>query len=241
METKILAFSDNHGILPTIRNNVDLVLIAGDIVPLQYQTSDYLSEIWLFDDFIKWGEKINAKKIVFIGGNHDFYLENIKLNGKLDFFKDQIKKLSNDKMEYLCEELFVYNDITIYGTPYCHKFGGWAFMPSDEKLKVLFEEAEKKLKDTKIDILLSHDAPYGTSDQLLEHTVWNPTVPGSHIGSPALRDFILNIQPLYNFHGHLHSTNHEEELLGSTKVYNVSLVNEQYNNVFKPLILTIKK
>jgi predicted phosphohydrolase len=37
-----------------------------------------------------------------------------------------------------------------------------------------------------------------------------------------------------NLHGHLHTSNREEEMFGNTKVYNVSLLDEDYKMVFKP-------
>ena len=52
-------------------------------------------------------------------------------------------------------------------------------------------------------------------------------------------DAILEKKPKYCFHGHLHSTNHEEELLGNTKVYNTSILNEDYKITYDPVILEI--
>ena len=37
-----------------------------------------------------------------------------------------------------------------------------------------------------------------------------------------------------NLHGHLHTTNHEKEMLGDTEVYNISLLDEDYKMVFEP-------
>jgi hypothetical protein len=39
----------------------------------------------------------------------------------------------------------------------------------------------------------------------------------------------------------LHSSNHEEELLGDTKVYNTSILDERYLIVYEPLIIRICK
>lgn len=50
---------------------------------------------------------------------------------------------------------------------------------------------------------------------------------------------ILEKKPKYNFHGHLHSSNHEMELLGDTKVYGVSILDEDYKRGYSVLYLNI--
>lgn len=65
------------------------------------------------------------------------------------------------------------------------------------------------------------------------------TADGKHKGCPELWDAIIATKPKYNFHGHLHSTNHEKELLGETKIYNVSILDEEYKLVYNPLIIRI--
>lgn len=104
-------------------------------------------------------------------------------------------------------------------------------------------QPDSKLKETysaipeNIDILLTHDAPYGTSDICYEWTQYGREL--EHIGNKPLRDAILEKHPTWNIHGHLHSANHDIELLGNTKVVNVSIVNESYNVVYKPFYFTI--
>jgi Icc-related predicted phosphoesterase len=138
-----------------------------------------------------------------------------------------------EKITYLDCETFEYKGKTIYGTPMCTPFGRWAFMPSYE------EQDEKYARHLKaighIDIVISHDAPYGVSDIILQKDC--PWADGSHIGNQSLRRFLEAAKPSYCWHGHLHASNHEEELLGDTKVYNVSLLDEDYNMTFKPFYL----
>lgn len=85
-----------------------------------------------------------------------------------------------------------------------------------------------------VDFLLTHDAPYGTSDICMQDIYWNN---GEHIGSRPLRDAIIEKKPKYNLHGHLHSSNHDKEILNETKVYNVSLLDENYNLTYKPSVV----
>ena len=52
---------------------------------------------------------------------------------------------------------------------------------------------------------------------------------------------IKKYKPTYCIHGHLHTSNHNEEILYDTKVYNVSILNEEYRTSFDPLYFEINK
>lgn len=141
---------------------------------------------------------------------------------------DKVRYLKNEYVDYIStQDAKVYR---IFGTPYCHQFGNWAFMRDEEILAKKFNQIPGN-----VDILLSHDAPYGTSDICFEGF----SASKGHIGCPELRDAIIASKPKYNFHGHLHSANHGEELLGETKVYNTSVLNEQYELVYEPLMIRL--
>lgn len=103
-------------------------------------------------------------------------------------------------------------------------------MMSEEILKQKFSIIPEN-----IDILISHDAPFGTSDICYESSYNLHT----HLGCPELRDAILEKNPKLCLHGHLHSSNHKEEILENTKVYNTSILDEQYNIAYTPLYLDI--
>jgi Icc-related predicted phosphoesterase len=105
-------------------------------------------------------------------------------------------------------------------------------MRSEIKLRELFNELPED-----VDILFTHDAPFGVSDVCFQG--W--AADGGHKGCKALRDAILERKPRYCFHGHLHSSNHDEELLGETKVYNTSILDERYLIMYEPLIIRICK
>ena len=222
---KICAISDCHGYLPELEP-CDLVLICGDICPLNVQRSNSKTLKWFRNTFKEWSEKLPCNKVVFIGGNHDFGLSNQR-----HLYRDLFTK--NEKVTYLCNELYVYKaedgkEYSIFGTPYCKIFYAWAFMLPYEDLKIIYNEIPND-----VDILITHDAPFGVSDVLLQHGYYT----GEHIGNPALREAILEKNPKICFHGHLHSTSREFELLGNTKVTNCSLKDEHYNVVYSPIYL----
>lgn len=141
-----------------------------------------------------------------------------------------------DKITYLDCETFEYKGKTIFGTPWCKPFGRWAFMES-------YEEQDKRYARYldiigNVDILMSHDAPYGISDVLLqEDCLW---ADGTHIGNESLRKLLDAANPTLHLFGHLHSCNHEKTMHNDTAVYCVSLLNENYEMVYKPLYIEIE-
>lgn len=233
---KIAVISDLHGKLPIYPSyfwdelkDCEILLICGDILPLNIQMDMSASQKWLIEEFKPWAVELPIEQVVFIAGNHDFFCERRKKDMLHWFTKhDKVTYLHNDYIDYLSiQDSKIYR---IFGTPYCHRFGSWAFMRDEETLTKKF-----KVIPDNVDILISHDAPYGTSDICFQGFSSDK----GHIGCPELRDAIIEHKPKYNFHGHLHSSNHEEEILGETKVYNTSVLDENYQLTYKPLIIRI--
>lgn len=223
---KVCAISDMHGQYDFNIEPVDILFICGDIVPLKIQRNILQSMSWFKKTFIPWCEKQPCKQIYLVAGNHDFFMENKdkELNDAL--ISTKIIYLNNQSAEYLDEESGkIYS---IFGSPLCHIFGNWAFMYSPE-----YEYDEFSKMTDNCDFVLTHDAPYGTSDVCIGG--WNH----KHIGNPELRNVVLEKNPKYLFHGHLHSSNHDCEMLGDTKVYNVSLLDENYYLKYYPLYFEI--
>lgn len=184
---------------------------------------------WFIHIFGSWADKLPCDKVIFIAGNHDIVCERKQAFMRGSFSKDKkATYLHNDRYDYISNDGKV---ISIFGSPYCKIFGNWAFMRDPETLERKFSEIPEGL-----DILLTHDAPYGVSDIILDPTPWNK---GDHIGNPQLREAVLRAKPKYLLHGHLHSTSHCCEMLEDTEVYNVSIKNEAYEVAYRPLILDI--
>lgn len=238
---KVAAMSDLHGELVGLEQEVDLLLLGGDIVPLKLQENDRKSEKWFKEEFIPWAEGQPTKKVILVAGNHDRYLSN---NGT-----DKFRSLLPRKIIYLENSMTLIPDgekrvIAIYGTPLCKPFGNWYFMPPLEKQAEVFDSLwQKRFEpsgDTPLEvksILLSHDSPYGCSDIVLDKTC--PWYSGEHIGNPELKALIERLKPTINLHGHLHTTNHEAEWIGETEVRCVSVLDEQYKVAYKPYYFEI--
>lgn len=225
---KICAFSDTHGQYDFDIKPCDIVLIGGDIVPLDIQKNDTACEEWLKTFFIPWCTSLPCEKVVFVAGNHDFiFMEHPER------VRDLLK--GQDKVTYLECETYEYQGKVIYGTPMCKKFYNWAFMPPQEEQKEKYQRHLEAIG--KIDIILSHDCPYGIADVLLQKDcLW---ADGTHIGNKALRWFVDEAKPLWCIQGHLHSTSHKVIKHNTTSVVCVSLLNEDYKMVYEPLYIEI--
>ncbi|GMO69321.1 MAG: hypothetical protein Nk1A_8350 [Endomicrobiia bacterium] len=223
---KLAAISDLHGFLPVITEKVDLVLIGGDISPLEIQRDQFMMLRWFKDQFYQFINNLNCDKVVLIAGNHDFGME----RSIVDF------KIFGDKLVYLKNELYEYNGLKIFGTPYCHIFGKWPFMKRNSDLRREFKAIPENL-----DILLTHDPAFGLNktDSVLDYGEDN-------LGNVPLRDRLeeLITPPKYIFSGHIHTGNHnlEEFTLNSgCKVFcaNVSVKNEEYKPIYPPLFVEL--
>lgn len=227
----VCAMSDLHGYLPEVEP-CDLVLICGDIVPLRIQGRTQDSYKWFSNEFWEWAMDLPCDKVIFIAGNHELVLPN--------HYNDYKQLFDNDsKITYLCHESYIYKgsdgkEYSIFGTPYCQIFGTWAFMLLDSELREKYSEIPENL-----DILLVHDQCYGYGDVLLQKDC--PWATGEHIGNKPLTEAVLEKQPKYLFTAHLHSTDHNCVMINQTKRYNVSLKDENYLPVYKPLYLEIDK
>ena len=227
---KICGISDMHGILDFNIEKCDVLCICGDIVPLDIQNYHKPTFKWLKNVFIPWCQNQPCEKVLLVGGNHDI---------KIADHEQELRSLLVDtKITYLLDEECTIidnegNEFKFYGSPWCHIFGNWAFMISDESIA---EKLSNMPND--VDVLLTHDAPYGTSDILLQDVYWATK---QHIGSKPLRDAVIDKQPRLMLKGHLHSCNQDCEMLNKTNVYTVSVVDERYKRVYEPHYFELTK
>lgn len=225
---KVCVTSDLHGFLPEIEP-CELLLICGDIVNLSYQRYSKSCKRWYTKVFQPWIDTLSCDKVLFIPGNHEVGVEGHEDEyRKLFSSTNKATILLHDYYEYLSNDGIIYK---IFGTPYCKIFGNWAFMRTNSDLKEKFSEIPEGL-----DILLTHDVAYGYADQSLQDTGWGTE---EHFGTVELRDAILEKKPKYHFSGHIHTADHNPIMIGNTKHYNVSYVDETYTPTFKPLYIEI--
>lgn len=215
--------SDLHGYLPKEVPECDVVCICGDIVPLEYQ-NDYVQSIgWFHLDFLPWANNLPCKKVVFVAGNHDFFLEQLS-----DYERRTpshiMKKLlpgshkGASKLVYLCDNSVEIDGVRFYGAPWVKDLSNWAFYKSDADIKEKFNKIPKKF-----DVLLTHmPSTLADTGNVLQGYY-------GFYGCYELEEAILKRDIKYALCGHVHTGNHRPtEVANGCKVVNVSLKDEDY-------------
>lgn len=242
----IYAISDQHGTWPTIPP-CDLLIVAGD------QCLDYFGGMWARDyahlqlnwftqTWMAWREKQPAKHCVVTWGNHDFCGELAPASPIIEI---------GGHTTTVVDALFEYEGVKIWFSPWSRQFMDWAFMAEEEQL------AEKYARiPTGIDILVSHDPPYGYGDKCPgAHNDdcpvrWHTNVSAdkctcgceAHVGGHALLNTIDRVMPDVVICGHIHGGHgtytRDIDYLGEkhdctheVTIYNVAVVDEQYKLV----------
>lgn len=239
MGVKVKVFSDNHGYLPEITEEFDLLLIAGDITPASWgYGTKRVQWDWLINEFKDWFLKLPFRnvysKVFIVPGNHDKVFEAINETEIIE-----LKQILGAHFELLIheEKQFHYlNDdgtegsLRIFGTPFCKMFGYWSFMVYDSALERLFNEIPEGL-----DILVTHDPP--TINKI--GTITQGFQKGKNAGNAILTKRILEVKPKYLFSGHIHSGNHNFEEYEGIMMANVAYVDEEYKPTHKILSFEI--
>lgn len=252
---KIVAISDIHGYLPKLQP-CDVVVMCGDILPLNIQRNYEASLAWLSGPFQSWALNLDCKKIVFIAGNHDFvfeqlYNEHVHVMGRmathsaLQFTPERICSTLfqmddeyDPKLIYLCDSPYIYQGVKFYGIPWCPNLRNWAFYGDSETLREKFNQIPSDF-----DVLLTHCPPkYGQQGVVLQ-TNWNF---GTDFGCEELQEALVQKTMLRSdvcwvLSGHIHSGNHNCEKHGPLIYRNVSIKDEDYNESYQPFEFEINK
>jgi Icc-related predicted phosphoesterase len=207
---KFVAISDTHGLHRHVKlPKGDVLLHAGDITH-RGKEDEVL-------DFLTWFSKLNYQYKIFIGGNHDFFLEKNRRT---------FPKMVPDGITYLSDSGIEIYGIKIWGSPVIPWFYNWAFnVPRGQSIR---KHWEKIPIDT--DILITHGPPHGILDQV---------VTGRHIGCKDLIDIVSKIKPKFHLFGHIHES-YGVAKKSSTQFINASLMNETYQLVNKPFVFELK-
>ena len=234
---EVIALSDLHGTLPEIKDPAEIMLIAGDIIPLYIQFNKPLSKKWFLGTFAEWINSLPVEKVFMVAGNHDAFLQDASKSFFLELYiatKYKLQYLRNETAEYIDKEGISWK---IFGTPYCHFFGNWPFMRSDEVLEEKFKEIPED-----VDIIITHDPPYnaGYADCVLDKPFPSSIGP-EHLGNYPLRKKLEKTKFLLCVTGHIHSGDHRIVDFLSGKVVNVSINDENYKNTYPILYTTLYK
>lgn len=218
---KILAISDLHGQFPEVPP-CDLLIVVGDLCPdifggVWARQNPRRQWTWFKEVFIPWAQRRPATQVLVTWGNHDFCGEG---RGTPMVF---------GKVRVVVDDLTEVNGIKIWLTPWSNSFMEWAWMKPQGELAPVYAQIPHN-----IDILVSHQPPYGCGD--VYTVIGEPEK--QHIGSSELLYAIEQIQPRAVVCGHLHG-GYGTYLVGRTPVYNVSVVDEQYRLVNPATMVTL--
>ena len=241
---KVVAISDIHGYLmkPSEMPDGEVLCICGDIIPLEYQKSTTKSVAWFCLEFIPWVDKLEYKKVIFIGGNHDFFLQNIAYSKNLSVYLDAKQVMQtllpghnyalHKKLVYLFDDFYSYKGVTFYGTPWIANLSNLAFFKTKDELFEVWKSIPKK-----VDVLLTHMPPATARvGDVLQEDVFNSMM---SYGSPELSEAIASRKVKYAICGHVHSGNHIPTEINGTIYANVSLKDENYNFVYEPFVFEV--
>jgi predicted phosphohydrolase len=228
----VRAAADLHGALPEIER-CDLVLIAGDIVPVQLQTDLAGSRDWLRGPFREWLEAMPAGEVISIAGNHDLWA--------LEVGAGRHRCLFEIPWVYLRDASHLTDSgLSVYGTPWHPQFGPWAFGASDDRLEAIFGDIPGST-----DVLITHTPPFGILDQAPGYNRLGEIVGYPHRGARALNTAIERVRPQLTVFGHIHEAGGKQEYLrpddpGSGILANVAITDRDFRPVGEPAQFTLR-
>ncbi len=211
---KICAISDLHGHLPTLPP-CDLLIVAGDVCPDRFGNGwpDPAGQRkWLDREFSDWLARQSFAEAVLTFGNHDFQ-EN---SADTRFAVDRSCGTAAG---------------SVWLSPWSNRFGGWAFMKEPHDLAPVYA-----LIPGCTNILVSHGPAYGYGDTVDPKYVIGDADP--HVGSHELLATIDRVKPQIVICGHIHG-GYGKYQHGDSTIYNVSVVNEQYQLVNAPTLIEV--
>jgi Icc-related predicted phosphoesterase len=232
---RIVAMSDMHGELPVEVQKCDVVVIAGDIIPLNIQRNIKASAKWFKEAFINWANNLPCQKVILVAGNHDFWMETERWQKDYPLVPSVEYSVSDqdEKIIYLRDSGYEFNGYKFWGSPWVDGLPGWAFNTDTEVQATHFDKIPR---DT--DVLITHAPAYGDVGTVLQKC-WNYN---SNYGSIALRNVLEegDCQIKLSFAGHIHSGLHAGEKIGNTMCYNVSIKDENYRYVYEPFYIELE-
>jgi len=206
---KFVAISDTHG------HHNNLSLPSGDILLHTGDITDF-GELDEVEDFLNWLSQLDFQRKIFIGGNHDSFLEE---------YPWEIAEMLPEDVTYLCHDGIEIDNISIWGSPTVAGMHGWTFgRTAGRKME---EHWQYMPFDTQI--LLTHVPPAGILD-----TSSN----GRSKGCKALQRRIWEVAPIFHVFGHVHSSYGQVEIDG-TNFINAAITNSNCSSMNEPFVFEL--
>jgi hypothetical protein len=120
-------------------------------------------------------------------------------------------------------------EMSVWATPWSNPFMRWAFMKRPSDLERVYAAIPED-----IDVLVSHQPPYGYGDSTFDLDARRV----EHVGSRELLVAIERVRPRVVICGHVHGGFGRYEHQG-IPIYNVSVVDESYRLVNAPTVIDL--
>lgn len=208
--------SDTHGRHNRVKlSPCDVLIHCGDF-------SGWSDERSLID-FLIWFESKQATQKIFIGGNHDGYLESNPGLAQM-----MIKEYA-PTATYLQDSGCEFGGYKFYGSPYTPTFMDWYFMRN--RGEDIARHWSHIPQDT--DVLITHGPPYGFLDE---------TEDKEKVGCRDLKDVLYRVRPKLHCFGHIHHSHGQTDYVygeGKTILVNGAICREDYRPLNSPITVTL--
>ena len=212
---KIRAISDTHGHLPALREPVDVLIVAGDVTPVNMSHDPDIQRGWADTNFRYWLECAPARFIIGVAGNHDFVFE-------------KYQAWAHDLPWYYLQDSGIeLGGLNFWGTPWVPRLRRWAFYQNNQGLDEKFGLIPK---DT--DVLISHGPPYGKLDMVKARDpsgLKRGQLTDERCGSKALLNHIGRVEPALVVCGHIHEEGGKRAWHSRSRIANVSYLDGLYD------------
>ncbi len=202
---KIVIISDTHGL------HNSLILPKGDIIIHGGDITDHGTKEEVIN-FLNWYSNLEYSSKIFIGGNHDIYLDENPVD-LLEILPSSVTYLRNNSIEI--------EGIKIWGSPITPDFMDWAFGKRREDMK----EHWKYMPD-EIDILVTHTPP---------HKILDKSGDLKSLGCKDLLQKVKELKPKFHIFGHIHAS-YGQLKEGETEFINGSNL-DSYRGLINPPIV----
>lgn len=183
---------------------------------------------WFDRNVRAWLARMPAKHKILTWGNHDW------CGQACSFHHDSPAQAATTDLQILVDARTTVTaadgrPLSVWATPWSNPFMRWAFMKAPEDLEAVYAQIPEG-----IDVLVSHQPPYGHGDSYFDLA----TGKIEHLGSLELLEAIKRVHPQLVICGHIHDGYGRTESDG-IPVYNVSVVDEQYRLVHPPTVIDV--
>ncbi len=210
--------SDLHGYKPRLDGG-GLLIVAGDLTARD-KVDEYL-------EFNKWLSEQKYDRKIVIAGNHDGLIEKGINVQTLHNSSNLINPILANRTVFLCDSLYVFNNMKIWGSPWTPTFLDWHFMKDrGEPIKQMWD-----LIPDDTEILITHGPPFGIQDQVKS--------PEKFAGCEELRNALNRLKKLkLHVFGHVHE-GYGKVIVNGVIHVNASIMDEDYNPINKPIRIEI--